>query len=72
MTGFPKARGKHPAPGLRERTSGGLSLVGYYGFNNSSSVSGIHNMYLGFGAQSLTPCNVDYRGRGHQLRCLSE
>ncbi|WP_294598091.1 hypothetical protein, partial [uncultured Rikenella sp.] len=73
-TGTPLAW--YPAPGYRDPGNngrlGGLMDVGYGGYSWSSAVSGTNGVFLSFNAQYLNPSNVSNRGRGLQLRCLSE
>ncbi len=65
-----------PAPGYRDAGNHGRLGApvggGNYGYNWSSSFSGTSGVFLNFGTQHLGPSYVDYRGHGHQLRCLSE
>ncbi len=72
LTRFPKARGKHPAPGFRERANGALSIVGNRGYSWSSTVSSTGGMYLDFNVAWLDPSYANGRVYGFQLRCLSE
>ncbi|WP_294593008.1 hypothetical protein [uncultured Rikenella sp.] len=51
---------------------GALNAVGNYGYSWSSAVSVVYGRFLWFYSQGLDPSNSDYRGRGLQLRCLSE
>ncbi|WP_304708909.1 hypothetical protein [uncultured Rikenella sp.] len=51
---------------------GALDGVGNHGYSWSSAVSGILGRFLYFSTQYLSPSNVDSRGLGLQLRCLSE
>ncbi|WP_294594448.1 hypothetical protein [uncultured Rikenella sp.] len=46
--------------------------VGNDGYSSSSAVSGINGIYLGFSVTWVGYNHPDNRGRGHQLRCLSE
>ncbi|WP_300829532.1 hypothetical protein [uncultured Rikenella sp.] len=65
-----------PAPGYRDAGNNGrlgaLANVGNSGYSWSSSFSGTSGVFLYFYTQTLYPSNVYYRGRGLQLRCLSE
>ena len=46
--------------------------VGHHGYSWSSAISSTSGVFLGFNTQYLNPSDVYYRGRGLQLRCLSE
>ncbi|WP_299458329.1 hypothetical protein [uncultured Rikenella sp.] len=69
-TGTPLAW--YPAPGCRGYGEGALWSVGNFGYSWSSAVSSTSGVFLDFGTQYLLPSNVSSRGRGLQLRCLSE
>ena len=64
------------APGYRgagyNERLGVLMSNGHYGFGWSSTTSGSGGLDLHFNSQGLIPDHADYRGRGFQLRCLSE
>ncbi|WP_297624723.1 hypothetical protein [uncultured Rikenella sp.] len=51
---------------------GALTNVGNNGYSWSSSFSGTSGVFLNFNTQNLNPSNVNNRGHGLQLRCLSE
>ncbi len=65
-----------PAPGNRLRDTGALGNVGKLGYiwSSASYNSGDHyrGMCIGFHVTWLSPGNMDHRGHGLQLRCLSE
>ncbi|WP_297626378.1 hypothetical protein [uncultured Rikenella sp.] len=46
--------------------------VGSTGYSLPSSINGIEVVFLSFGTQHLNPQGTNGRGRGFQLRCLSE
>ncbi|WP_298081218.1 hypothetical protein [uncultured Rikenella sp.] len=50
---------------------GALTNVGNNGYSWSSSFSGTSGVFLNFNTQNLNPSNVNNRGHGLQLRCLS-
>ncbi|WP_294593707.1 hypothetical protein [uncultured Rikenella sp.] len=60
------------APGHRGSNEGALWSVGSNGYSWSSAICGIHGVFLRFPTQNLSPCYVNYRDHGFQLRCLSE
>ncbi|WP_297624222.1 hypothetical protein [uncultured Rikenella sp.] len=49
-----------------------MNYTGLGGYALTSSVSGIHGMYLDFVATALYHSHSNYRAFGFQLRCLSE
>ncbi|WP_294600769.1 hypothetical protein [uncultured Rikenella sp.] len=59
------------APGCRGSASGALGNIGNNGYSWSSAVSGTNGVFLNFNTQNLNPSNVNNRGHGLQLRCLS-
>ena len=73
---LPLGRNGTPAPGFRDAGNHGRLGApvgsGNYGYNWSSSFSGTSGVFLNFGTQHLYTSFSDYRGHGHQLRCLSE
>ncbi|WP_300730610.1 hypothetical protein [uncultured Rikenella sp.] len=67
---------ENPAPGYRDygpqNFEGLTRSVCNSGYSWSSATSSIQGLDLGFYAQGFNSGNADYRGRGLQLRCLSE
>ncbi|WP_294600506.1 hypothetical protein [uncultured Rikenella sp.] len=63
---------ERPAPGYRYHSIGTPGYLGNYGFCWSSATNSILGMYLCFNTADLYPRYEHYRGRGLQLRCLSE
>ncbi|WP_294601243.1 hypothetical protein [uncultured Rikenella sp.] len=67
---------RYPAPGYREAGNNGrlgdLMAGGDGGCSWSSTVSGPNGVFLYFYTQNLYPSDVNRRGHGLQLRCLSE
>ncbi len=61
-----------PAPGSRTDGSGMLWSVGNGGYSWSSTESGTHARYLGFGTGGVNPQASTHRAYGLQLRCLQE
>ena len=68
--------GVSPAPSYRDAGNNGrlgaLAYVGNGGYSWSSAVSSTGGVFLYFSTQRLNPSNVDSRGHGLPLRCLSE
>ncbi len=66
----------YPAPGYRDAGNygrlGDMNGVGNGGYSWASTVSGTNSMNLDFHVAQLYPSYVGSRGRGFQLRCLSE
>ena len=52
--------------------TGALNYTGLGGYALTSSVSGIHGMYLDFVATALYHSHLNYRAGAIPLRCLSE